>query len=112
VKVIFSLPPEVVTRLFGPNESIPPYLAYVEWFTPFENHPRPNHMLYCVKRMLHNNQRVASIISLDTIQRSIHLIPAFGSVSSREWSSSNVLDECTVFFVNAFTDRHSYHTII
>jgi hypothetical protein len=112
VKVIFSLPPEVVARLFGPNEPPPPYLAYVEWFTPFEKNPQSNHMLYRVKRMLHDNQHAASIISLDSIRRSVHLIPAFGSISPREWSSSNVLDECSVFFVNAFADRHSYHTMI
>jgi hypothetical protein len=112
VKVIFSLPPTVVRHFFGANEPPPQYLAYVEWFTPFDNNPRPNHMLYQVKRVVRNNQRIASIISLDSIRRSVHLIPVFGSISPREWSSSNVLDKCSVFFVNAFADRHSYHTMI
>lgn len=112
VKVIFSIPPKVAAQLFSSNQPLPQYLAYVEWFTRFEDNPRANHMLYRIKRTLRDNQRVASIIPLDSIRRSVHLFPAFGSAAPREWSSSNVLDECSVFFLNTFSDRHSYHTMI
>ena len=112
LKVIFSIPRRETAQLFSPNHSPPQYLAYVEWFTPFTRSPQVNHLLYRVKRALPpNGERLASVIPLHNIRRSIQLFPVFGSVAPREWTSSNVLDLCPTFYVNSFTDRHSYHTI-
>ncbi|KAI8970811.1 hypothetical protein BD414DRAFT_427205, partial [Trametes punicea] len=55
--------------------------------------------------------RLASIIPVERIARSCHLLPCFGSVAPREWSSSNVLDRCPVFYLNAFTDRNTYRLV-
>ncbi|KAI0336980.1 hypothetical protein BDW22DRAFT_1340702 [Trametopsis cervina] len=112
VKVIFSIPPHLITRLF-PSEKPPPrYLAYVEWFTSFDHEPCSHHLLYRVKRLQNNGQRLASIIPLQNIRRSVHLYPSFGTVVPREWTSSNVLDQCSYFFVNSFSDRQAYYTMI
>jgi len=52
----------------------------------------------------------ATIIPVDTILRSVHLIPRFGPVMPPEWSSFTVLEQCNTFFVNLFTDLHNYLT--
>ena len=112
LKVIFSIPKRATAQLFPYNHPPPHYLAYVEWFTPFTKSPQANHLLYRIKRSLSpNGERLASIIPLQNIRRSIQLFPSFGPVAPREWTSSNVLDLCPSFYVNSFTDRHSYHTI-
>ncbi|KAI0764439.1 hypothetical protein BC629DRAFT_1583834 [Irpex lacteus] len=111
--VIFALPARATAQLFVPGTLPPRYLAYVEWFTPFPRAPQPHHSLYRIKRaLLPDGQPLASVIPLHNIQRSIQLFPSFGPVCSRVYSSENVLDLCPAFFVNSFTDRHSYHTVI
>ncbi|KAF8164640.1 hypothetical protein K438DRAFT_1467206, partial [Mycena galopus ATCC 62051] len=62
-------------------------LAYVEWFTPFPGHPEPNHLMYKISRP---QERVASVIPVESIRRNIHLFPQFGPVVPRDWTSQNV----------------------
>jgi hypothetical protein len=113
VRLIFSFSPKISKGAFAENNQPPKYLAYVEWFKPFERAPRPHHLLYRVKRSLdEHGRRLSSIIPLDSIRRSIHLIPHFGSQAPAAWTSDNVLDLCETFYVNSFSDRHSYHTIV
>jgi hypothetical protein len=87
------------------------HLAYVEWFSSFPSTPDRNHGLYKVTRSFMDGKRLTSVIEVSSIRRSIHLFPKFGRIAPRHWTSNNVLDECTTFFVNAFSDRHSYLTI-
>jgi hypothetical protein len=68
-------------------------------------------MMYKVNRSLKDSDRIASVIPLTNIRRSIHLLPKFGPVAPAEWKSSNVLDECSHFFVNLMTDRLIYATL-
>ncbi len=96
-------------RLF-PNNPSPRYLAYVEWFSPFTR-PDPNHDMYKISRSIRDGHRLAAVIPLDNIRRSIHLFPSFGQHAPVEWNSSNVLELCEKFFVNSFTDRHVYGTV-
>ena len=86
-------------------------MAYVEWFTAFTT-PNPNHGMYKVSRALRNGERLCSIIPVSDFRRSIHLIPRFGKVASAHSTSSNVLEQCDSFYVNPFSDRHAYMTII
>ena len=111
VKVIFSLPKDI--QLFAPNVYVPPYLAYVEWFTAFDSNADHDHHLYDVERAVDdNNNPYASVIPLDNISHSIHLFPEFDFPVSRDWSSETVLNDGNRFYVNSFANRHAFHTIL
>jgi hypothetical protein len=108
---VFRIPPKFATSLFRPGIPLPKHLAYVEWFSKFRPTPERNHGMYKVNRLIKDGRRVASIIPVSTILRSIHLVPKYGPIVCQEWTSANVLEECSTFYVNCFTDRHTYLTI-
>ncbi|KAJ7859607.1 hypothetical protein B0H14DRAFT_2218912, partial [Mycena olivaceomarginata] len=62
-------------------------LAYVELFSKFSNTPDANHRMYKVSRPA---ERIASIIPVENIRRSVHLFPQFGLSAPRDWTSQNV----------------------
>ncbi|KAJ7707002.1 hypothetical protein B0H14DRAFT_3099614 [Mycena olivaceomarginata] len=111
VRVVFSLTARHIEGLFPPGHHPPKHLAYVEWFSAFTAQPEAPHLMYKLTRTLKDGERLASIIPLENIRRSVHLLPKFGAVAPAHWTSSNVLEECSAFYVNCFTDRHSYATI-
>ncbi|KII92122.1 hypothetical protein PLICRDRAFT_103181 [Plicaturopsis crispa FD-325 SS-3] len=113
VRAVFSLSKAALDRMFpDPSEPRPPkHLAYVEWFTPFSVNPEPHYGMYKVKRVVRDGQRIASIIPVSRIRRSVHLFPKWGPVAPREWKSSSVLDDAPAFLVNCWLDRHSYITL-
>ncbi|KAH9857831.1 hypothetical protein C2E23DRAFT_720065 [Lenzites betulinus] len=110
VRVVFKIPKTDLPTLFPRNAgaTYPEHLAYVEWFTPFTPDPHPDHGLYKVSRSMRRGARLASIIPVEDIVRSCHLIPDFGAVAPREWTSSTVLEQCSSFYVNSFADRNTY----
>ena len=114
IRVVFSLQrahTDAIQR-GNPNAEIPKHLAYVHWFTPFEAQPDPDHKMYSVARSFVNRLPEASIIAVNDIRRSVHLIPQFPLEGvPPEWKSHNTLDKATDFFVNCFLDRHTYMTV-
>jgi hypothetical protein len=107
--VVFEIPSKVVQEIFpGSNVTPPQHLAYVEWFSPIPANPGPNHLLYKVTRLTHNGRRRASIIPVNTILRSVHLFPVFGQHTLQEWNTFSVLELCTTFYINPFSDRDNY----
>ncbi|KAI9455522.1 hypothetical protein F5148DRAFT_984720 [Russula earlei] len=84
------------------------YLVYVEWFTPFEPSLKPNHFLYKISKHCVWGEQQASIVPVELIHQSVHLLPKFGPVALEEWKSSNVLDLCDTFYVNTFSKRLTY----
>lgn len=89
-----------------------PYLAYMEWFTPFSSHSEANSGLYTTPRLVSRGERQAAVNPVEYIRRSVTLLPKFGPVAPRDWTSSNVLERCLAFRVSPFTGRHGYATII
>jgi hypothetical protein len=109
IRVVFSLPPSVVNAMFENPAAVPSHLVYVEWFSPFRASCDAATGMYQVsKSMLSDGTVLASIVPLSHIYRSVHLFPKFGPVAPSSWTSSNVLDKCSVFYMNPFTDRHLY----
>ncbi|KAJ7468883.1 hypothetical protein B0H11DRAFT_2159425 [Mycena galericulata] len=111
VRVVFTLPTRLAKTIFPTNVVPPKYLAYVEWFTSFKPQPERHHLMYKVSRVIKNGDRLGSIIPVNNIRRSVHLLPKFGPIAPPEWKSHNVLDKCTIFFANPWTDRHIYATL-
>lgn len=109
VRVVFGLPDGVSRSLFRDPASVPAQLAYVEWFSPFAARPDRVHGLYKVAKSLSaDGSPLAEIIPLSYIYRSVHLFPKFGPSAPTTWTSSSVLDHCSTFFLNPFTDRYLY----
>ena len=110
VKVIFQVTEQFARRL-DTTRAMPKYLAYVEWFTKFEPQPQAGHRLYRIQRALQGQQRIASLIPLANIARSVHLMPDFGKKVPLHWTSNTVLDLCRRFYLNSFSDRHGFYTM-
>jgi hypothetical protein len=113
VRVVFSLPKRIRTQF--PTQvqgALSQHLAYVEWFTNFPSRPDANHGMYKISRSYIHGDRLASIIPINNIVRSVHLFPKFGPVAPHMWTSDNVLDNCSVFFVNPYSDRSMFAFLI
>ncbi|GJE87026.1 hypothetical protein PsYK624_031090 [Phanerochaete sordida] len=68
----------------------------------------PNNTLgmYHVKRSTRHGRQYASVIPIDDIIRTCHLLPQWGRMMDKTWSPENVLQKCPRFYVNPYL-RHS-----
>ena len=111
IRVVFQLPKSALSSIFLSSRPAPPVdLAYVEWFSP-PSMPNECHGMYRISRSYRNNRRLASIIPLSEVCRSMQLFPIFGPVTPQQWQSSTVLEECRNFYINPFLDRHVYRNL-
>ncbi|KAG1810296.1 uncharacterized protein HD556DRAFT_1428407 [Suillus plorans] len=111
IRVIFLIPQNSITTMFPTTIQPPKHLTYVEWFTRFPLTPDSNHGMFKVSCVVQSGKRVASIIPVANIHQSVHLIPKFGPVAPRQWTSSEVLEQCNTFFINSYINRHMFVTI-
>ncbi|KAF9474258.1 hypothetical protein BDN70DRAFT_815973 [Pholiota conissans] len=114
VRVIFSLPESCHRSLFPSGIAPPRHLVYIEWFSRFTRRPDPILKMYKVSRaLLTDGNRVASIVPVSLLQRSVHLFPKWGRDRERylKWSADTVLEECDTFYLNSFKDRHTYYNV-
>ncbi|KAF7364493.1 hypothetical protein MVEN_00317700 [Mycena venus] len=93
IRVIFNLPPQFGTYTHP--------LAYIEWFTPLRN-PDPASGMFTTHRSTRSRRRHTAIISVEHIVRSCHLMAKCGATIDPKWTSSNVLDEAAMFYVNPY----------
>ncbi|KAJ3885503.1 hypothetical protein GG344DRAFT_91265 [Lentinula edodes] len=111
VRVIFSLPFNKLDTLIPSDIPPPQHLAYVKWFTKFQTNPEPSSGLYRIKRDVGGDGLcAASIISLDSIVRSVHLFPQWGGSVPSEWIET-VLDRAPSFLLNIFKDELTYFNL-
>ncbi|KAI9439121.1 hypothetical protein H4582DRAFT_2056961 [Lactarius indigo] len=106
VRVVFQIPSKVIRDVFLNNA--PTHLAYIEWFSPLSPRPDVNHLMYKVSRSVQGGRRRATVIPVDRIMGSVHLIPRFGRATPQDWNSFSVLEKCSTFYVNSFSDRDNY----
>lgn len=107
VKVLFKVPDTV-------SNYTDVLLAYVEWFTPFSHSSKDRStQLHRIKHSMveKKTQREASIIPADSIIRSCHLFPDFGSKQNAWWRSATVLDTCKTFFFNEHMDLYTFMSL-
>ena len=115
--MIFSIPKSQQKYVHGDTaRNVPEHFAYVEWFSRLTNQPEPWHGLRRIKRSIINNNRVqnersAAIVPVDRVRRSVALFPRFGRTVDPEWTADNVLERCSEFYVNSFSDKHTYVTV-
>ncbi|KAJ8084846.1 hypothetical protein PM082_003623 [Marasmius tenuissimus] len=115
LRVIFTLRDTQLDEVLSTDvwqEKVPKHLAYIEWFTPLPSRPDGVHGLFKVSKTFNpvDGSVDASIVPVTSIKRTVHLYPKFGPVVPPEWTSSNVLDSATAFYLSCFSDRHAYHT--
>ncbi|KAJ3502576.1 hypothetical protein NMY22_g18540 [Coprinellus aureogranulatus] len=90
--------------------------AYVRWFEAFGDSPCDKTGLWRVVPDLRRGQRVCSIVHIDSILRSAHLIPVFGTYSARNrvpirFHHSQALTSYAMFYVNRYIDYNAHETI-
>ncbi|KAH9931773.1 hypothetical protein B0H21DRAFT_836254 [Amylocystis lapponica] len=100
VRAIFRLPEE-----YGPASKHP--VAYMEWFTPFHT-VAPDTGMFKISWSTRMHRRRTSIIPVTQIERSCHLIPHFGREVNLQWSSGDILDQCSTFYVNPYLRHHDF----
>lgn len=113
VRVIFSLPEKVLQALFplpGVRARVPRHLVYVEWFSSFAAGPDERYQMYKVKKLT-GAAKIASVVPLTLVKRSVHLFPKWGGPAPRHWASETILDECTTYFLNPYKDPHSFYNL-
>ncbi|KAH8980428.1 hypothetical protein EDB86DRAFT_3236727 [Lactarius hatsudake] len=110
VRVVFQLPSKVLPQLFPSAEVAPPtHLAYVEWFSPIPTTPDSNSCLYRVSKLARNGRRLASVIPVNDIYSSVHLLPRFGQLEVTPGCNTfSVLELCHSFYINPFSSRDIY----
>ncbi|KAH9021250.1 hypothetical protein EDB85DRAFT_1871988, partial [Lactarius pseudohatsudake] len=82
--------------------------AYVEWFSTLSATRDVKNLMYKVTRSMHSGQRRAAVIPVQSIIGSVHLLPRFGPITPPDWNCFTVLDHCSSFYVNLFSDRHNF----
>ncbi|KAF8222476.1 hypothetical protein L208DRAFT_1523461 [Tricholoma matsutake] len=91
-----------------------PFGICFDWFSTFTHHPDPYHQQFRISpSKAPDGGNLASIVPVTSIVSSLHLLPQFGPICDRSWTSSNVLDHCQGFFINSFGDHdHDIHSLI
>lgn len=98
----------------GPSPSFWPKdaLAYIEWYTKLKPNAEVNHNMYLLKPLYRADGRPSSSITpLTSIRQSCMLFPVFGQSANTSWTTNNVLDVCTSFLVNNWSNMYAYKTL-
>jgi hypothetical protein len=78
----------------------------------------PNVDMYLLRRQFRSRvgegakMRMGDIIPLTDIARSVDVVPVFGARKDPHITEKNCLEMPTDFFLNCFSDKEIYHTIL
>lgn len=83
--------------------------ALVEWFKTQGEAPDELTGMWIVKPDYEHNHRLISVIPLDSLLRSAHLIPVFGpNPLPKQFKYFHSLDWFNAFYVSKYADHHSH----
>lgn len=92
------------------DERIP--CAVVEWFNLQGGRPSSITGMWVVKPAAVGGRKVWGIVHLDSIIRSVHLLPVFRGITIPiDFHFSNSLDAFTSFYINKYADYHTHECI-
>ncbi|KAF7288608.1 C2H2-type domain-containing protein [Mycena indigotica] len=82
--------------------------ALVEWFETVGRRPDPETGMWVVKRQMEGRTRLTTVVHLNTMLRSAHLIPVFGTRAiPTDLRYYHSLDAFDAFHVNKYIDHHA-----
>ncbi|KAJ6467262.1 hypothetical protein C8R45DRAFT_1106043 [Mycena sanguinolenta] len=86
--------------------------ALVHWFSPHGNAPDPDTGMWVVTPEMEAGEKSLAIVTLDCIAWAAHLLPVYGSTFVPEdFHFSYSLDVFRAFFVNRYTDHHTFEFV-
>ena len=101
--MIFDLPPQFGLDISGP-------LVYVEWFTPLGQLDLTSGM-HLIKRSTRQHKRNSEIVSINDVVGSCHLMAKCGTQIDRSFSTDDVLEKATQFYVNPYINVDTFSQI-
>ena len=112
LRAIFKVPKHMEAATFGENVEAPGHLAYIEWFTQPKEKDNNNGMYPITYSCTGpSREREYAIVELDSVVRPCQLFPNFGEMADRSWTSDNVLDICSQFYISNWKDQLTFQTI-
>ena len=86
--------------------------ALLEWFETVGDSADPVTGMWVVKHEMADNQHSMSLVSIDTIVRSTHLLPVFGGDNiPHGFDFTQSLDAFEQYYVNHFIDGHAFELL-
>jgi hypothetical protein len=88
-------------------------LAYIEWYSKQKPEADKYTGMYSVKSTRNlEGVPLGAIIPVSEIRQSCMLIPKYENLENEsEWTSTNILDKCSSFFINNWQHKYAYQTI-
>ncbi|KAH7887167.1 hypothetical protein F5I97DRAFT_1808055, partial [Phlebopus sp. FC_14] len=89
------------------------FIALVHWFNHIADAPDELTGMWMVASFfLDNGSHNFTVIHIDSIVRSIHLLPIFDKETVSQFiNCDNSLDLYQAFYVNRFVDHHAYEIV-
>jgi hypothetical protein len=114
-RVIFKLPSQLdsgIGLIDSPASWPKDPLAYIEWYKPLRSEPDKTTGMYVVGKTTGPTKQ-CSIIKVSAIRQSCMLIPKFDNNVDwkSSWTTENVLDEATSFYLNNWQSSYTYQTL-
>ena len=85
-------------------------LVYIEWFTPI-GLPDPTTCMHIVKWSTRLHKRKAEIISINNVVSSCHLMAKCGTQIDQSYTTDDVLEKATTFYLNPYIDVDTFSKI-